>query len=305
MLTPDALEILDKDDFIFDAFRKIGELPDIFTRRGLELAGDICDDCGNYIRPVFVPRDGGTIKQGECQCVIEKRRKAEQEAEMRRKRTYLEKKVRECGIPPRLQEASFENFRVREWNKRMVEAAKEYIRIWPEPITDGFGMGLTFTGSTGIGKSHIASVIAKEIILLGYEDVTYVSVEQFLNEIKETFDDQPQYGVRKKMADIMNKVCKTRLLVFDDLMANSRTEWAINIIWDVYEHRTSTGLPTITTSNYSEEQLRTMLAERGELRLFSRITDYSAVINLGNDLLNERTINKAAALDKFMKNIGK
>lgn len=305
MLAPEALEILDdKNYFIFDKFRKIQELPVPFTRLGLEMAGDICDDCGNYIPPVFSPEGGGTITRGECSCVKEKRRQAEQEADRRRREAYLAKKVLECGIPITLQEASFDNFRVRDWNKVMVDAAREYIRIWPQPMQGEVCMGLTFTGSTGIGKSHMAAVIVKEIIMKGYDDVLFIPVEKFLDDIKETFDGDYNRQYKATKSDIMEKICTASLLVFDDLMANSTTEWAMHMIEQVYDRRSSTRRPTITTSNFSEKQLKAMLADARQERLFSRIAGYSVMIDLG-DQRDERLFNKGLAFDSFMKNIAK
>lgn len=304
MLTPEAAEIVSGGK-VFMRYKELMNLPAIFSQYGLELAGDICDECGAFVRPTITPYGDGTINRGECECVRLKREAEEREAQNRAQTEYKRNKAMNCGIPPKLQNSSFENFRVNKNNTEMVERAKRYVEIWPEPTK--IGMGLTFTGSTGIGKSHIASVIAKEVIMKGGEAV-FISVEQFLDEIKETFNDSNSYGnnkfttyrdSRNTKSEIMDKVCNCDLLIFDDLMANSTTEWALNIIEQVYERRTSQNRPTITTTNYSEAELRVRLGDCIQTRLYSRLVGNSIVVNLGEQR-DERMFIKGMEFEAMM-----
>jgi DNA replication protein DnaC len=301
MLTPEAAAIVSSGD-IFMRYSDLTDLPAIFSQYGLELAGDICDDCGAFVKPTITPYGGGIISRGECQCVKAKREAEEAERHRREQIEYRQNKAMNCGIPPKLQNASFENFRINKGNTEMVDRAKRYIKIWPEPTK--IGMGLTFTGSTGIGKSHIASVIAKEIIMKG-GDAVFISVEQFLDDIKETFDDT-SYGYnssrekRKTKSDIMDRVCNCGLLVFDDLMANSTTEWALNMIEQVYDRRTAQNRPIITTTNFSEAELRARLSDCIQERLYSRLIGNSIVVNLGEQR-DERMFIKGMEFDAMME----
>lgn len=211
-------------------------------------------------------------------------------------------RVRECGIPYNLYDATLDSYRVRSWSEDIVKVALRYIELWPQQTSNA--AGLLITGSPGIGKSHIAAAIAREIILKGYEDVAFISVEQYLDDIKETFDDQPyNYGMRKKTkADVMNRVCSCSLLVFDDLMANSSTEWALNMIEQVYDRRMNGKRPTITTSNYSAGELQRTLSEARQERLVSRLFGCSLDIDLGHQA-DHRTGVKKMTIEDMLRGI--
>lgn len=219
----------------------------------------------------------------------------ESELEERRQRTRMQR-IHECGIPYNLIEATLDNYRVRPWSEEIITVARRYIEIWPQQMNNA--AGLLITGSPGIGKSHIAAAIAREIILKGYESVQFISVEQWLDDIKETFDDQPNYSYRKKTkADHMDKVCGCSLLVFDDLMANSTTPWALNMIEQVYDRRMNAKRPTITTSNYSSGELQRTLSEARQERLVSRLFGCSLDFDLGYQADHRIGINKQSIED--------
>lgn len=224
------------------------------------------------------------------------------EAVEQRRQEYRLQKVRDCGIPVNLQDATLDSYRTKPWSDELVSTARFYIDIWPKQTQNA--AGLLITGSPGIGKSHIAAAIAREIILKGYEDVAFISVERFLDDIKDTFDDQPTYNyVRKTKASIMERVCSSALLVFDDLMANSTTEWALNMIEQVYDRRMAAKRPTITTSNYSSAELQRTLSEARQDRLVSRLFGCSMDIDLGYQADYRIGINKMAIMDMLKNSV--
>ncbi len=83
------------------------------------------------------------------------------------------------------------------------------------------------------------------------------------------------------------------LLVLDDLGAERPTDWALDAIAALVQHRHSAGLPNIITSNYSPSELARRLGHADPMigqRIVSRLVDNCVKVRLDRpDLrLNQR-----------------
>ena len=95
--------------------------------------------------------------------------------------------MRDSTIPKELKEASFENFIAETTEeKQLLEFAKEQVKKY----LDGMTGNTLFTGSTGIGKSHLSIAIAKAINE-GYKSkgepksVLFVNLTEILRRVRE------------------------------------------------------------------------------------------------------------------------
>lgn len=141
---------------------------------------------------------------------------------------------------------------------------------------------LLIFGGTGLGKTHIASAIAKVVIEQGY-DVFY---ESALNIIYDF--DAEQFG-GKERGSRTDKYFDCELLIIDDLgteMTNQFTQmWLYNLI----NTRINKCKPTIISTNLKQEDLQ----EKYEPRIVSRIVgSYRTIPLKGEDVRIKKNIEK-------------
>ena len=138
------------------------------------------------------------------------------------------------------------------------------------------GVGLYIYGKMpGTGKTTWACKIMayyfRKIVFntgIEYEGI-FINVPEFLNEIKDSFNDPtPEF---KRLYD---KVENSKLAIFDDIGAEKPTEWVAEKLYTIINHRVNEGLTTIYTSNIDLDTL----ADRLGSRTVSRIIGNSYVI---------------------------
>ena len=169
--------------------------------------------------------------------------------------------MRDSTIPKELKEASFENFIAETTEeKQLLEFAKEQVKKY----LDGMTGNTLFTGSTGIGKSHLSIAIAKAINE-GYKakgepkSVLFVNLTEILRRVRESFNYTSQEGYYSRMLK------EADYLVLDDLgiksdSANSKgkSAWEEEFIFDILSNRDK----TIITTNLNNSEIASMYSDR-------------------------------------------
>lgn len=119
---------------------------------------------------------------------------------------------------------------------------------------------LVLRGNYGVGKTHLAAAIANRQLEMGNEAV-FVSVPDLLDHLRATyrFESDDTYDER------FERVRSSKLLVLDDLGVESPTNWAVEKLYQIFNHRYNAKLPTVITTNHELEEL--------ERRLRSRLSD--------------------------------
>lgn len=124
--------------------------------------------------------------------------------------------------------------------------------------------GLYIFGQVGSGKTHLACSIANELIK-GSVEVLFVVVPDYLEEIKNSWDQSSDYSER----EILDRAREVSVLVMDDLGAHSYSEWTKSKIYAILNHRINNNLPTVITSNLDYNEIENHL----DYRISSRITE--------------------------------
>lgn len=169
--------------------------------------------------------------------------------------------MRDSTIPNELKEASFENFLAETTEeKQLLEFSKEQVKKY----LDGMTGNTLFTGSTGIGKSHLSIAIAKAINE-GYKakgepkSVLFINLTEILRRVRESFNHTSQEGYYSKMLK------EADYLVLDDLGIKSdnsnskgKSAWEEEFIFDILSNRDK----TIITTNLSNSEIASMYSDR-------------------------------------------
>lgn len=147
-------------------------------------------------------------------------------------------------IPSRYRKCDFANFTTYPNEKllRAVKKAKTFANAFP--VVD---KGLMFIGPPGIGKTHLAISVLREVASKGARGV-YYDTRSLLSTIKSTFNPV----TRASEADILRQVMDAELLVLDDLGAERLTDWVEETMNLIVNTRYNDRRPTVFTSNYED-----------------------------------------------------
>ena len=157
-------------------------------------------------------------------------------------------------------------------------AALRAALAWWESALEGADGALYIFGPNGTGKSGLAWSVARAAKEHWPPDhVRFVIVRQWLAELRRSFSVVG--GDRDPTHDLVN----ADLLILDDLGAERPTEWAVETIAYVVDHRYEERLWTIVTSNYAPHELIRRLGGDNPVigrRIVSRLLDGATQVRL-------------------------
>ncbi|MBW1928895.1 MAG: ATP-binding protein [Deltaproteobacteria bacterium] len=182
-------------------------------------------------------------------------------------REYIEQYLVKAGVPPKYMKCSFENFKVTGENRQSFGLCKGYV--------SGPDYTLFIYGNYGVGKTHMAVAITRELLLQGRQ-VAFTSVPRLLFEIRKSF----RAGSEVTEEYYISRYTSYEYLVLDDFGVEKTTEWARQTLDYIIYERDNNLKPMVITSNLSLDEI----AEKIDGRISSRLAGMGKVIQLkGSD----------------------
>lgn len=235
-----------------------------------------CSGCGEMVtvRKVIMPigPEKGKPTHIEYGCKCEEinivNQILQQREEMKKRRTY---KVFDQNslINDSLKQATFENFNRSDDNlAKAFHVALHYAKNFNKDAT----MNLIFSGSYGVGKSHLACSIANFIMEQGYTAI-FISVPKLLTKLKATYNRNSEHTED----DLLSMIETVDCLILDDIGAEHGSDhqsWATSKVFEVVDSRM--GKHTIYTTNLNGEALQEKVGPRN----FSRMMQDTKVITM-------------------------
>jgi len=110
------------------------------------------------------------------------------------------------------------------------------------------GTGLLIIGKIGVGKTHLAVGIIKELILNHGIACLFYDYRELLKEIQNSYNE----SVRATELDVLRPVFETEVLVLDELGAVKPTEWVWDTVSLILNTRYNDNRTTLITTNFPD-----------------------------------------------------
>jgi DNA replication protein DnaC len=120
-------------------------------------------------------------------------------------------------------------------------AACKFVEEYPVDQT-----GLLLIGTIGVGKTHLAVGIVKELIRSKGIACLFYDYRELLKEIQDSYND----SVKTTELDVLRPVFEAEVLVLDELGAVRPTEWVWDTVSLILNTRYNDNRTTIITTNY-------------------------------------------------------
>ena len=190
-------------------------------------------------------------------------------------------------IPPRYEHCSLATFEPGNPSLSVaLEKAMAFCSGYPHLGPDE-GLGLLFSGDNGVGKTHLAVAVLRELSESKGARGQFWDFHELIREIKSSYDPE----TRTTELQVLEPVVEMDVLLLDDLGAWKMTDWMNDTLFYILNSRYMAKRPTIITTNYQdvtrEEAIaadalrrREFLVERIGQRLRSRLMEMCLVVRM-------------------------
>lgn len=199
--------------------------------------------------------------------------------------------IEKAKIPRRYDDCHFQTYKA--MNPSQERAFKYAWKLAMDyPAVD---RGLLFTGSVGIGKTHLAVSILKALTERGFSCIFY-EFGSLLKEIQNSWNPVSQTSELK----VLQPIFDAEVLVLDEIGASKPTEWVRDTMAHIINTRYNDKKLTIFTTNYLDDrrvEKEETLEDRIGVRLRSRLFEMCKTVQVeGNDF--RRTFDQITPIKK-------
>lgn len=128
---------------------------------------------------------------------------------------------------------------------RALATARKFVETYP---VDTAGKGLMFTGSIGVGKTHLAVGVLRRLIQERGVHGLFCDYRELLKNIQNSYNPQ----VSTTELELLKPVFAAEVLVLDDLGAQKPNEWVWDTVALILNSRYNDRQSTIITTNYPD-----------------------------------------------------
>src|SRR5947209_1066110 len=150
-------------------------------------------------------------------------------------------------IPKRYEHCELSNFEFDGPHSNLMPARMAACKFVEEyPIDNA---GLLLIGSIGVGKTHVAVGIIKELILSKGIPCLFYDYRELLKQIQNSYNE----SVKATELEVLRPVFDTEVLVLDELGAVKPSEWVWDTVSLILNTRYNDNRTTIITTNFEDQ----------------------------------------------------
>jgi len=199
----------------------------------IKVTTEVCPLCGGTGWKTVADADGALKDRrvARCDCQL---------------RTRSENLLAAARIPKRYEHCELSNFEFDGPHRSLAPArmaACKFVENYPLD-----NVGLLLIGSIGVGKTHLAVGIIKELIVGKGIACLFYDYRELLKQIQNSYNDT----VKATELDVLRPVFETEVLVLDELGATRPTDWVWDTVSLILNSRYNNKLTTIITTNFPD-----------------------------------------------------
>lgn len=226
----------------------------------------------DYTLPPYeceICRDSGFVGTKMCECM---------------RRELVLAAYGESGLGELLKTQSFESFSLDYYRADPLEAEKmkknlEILRTYAENFDTGAD-SLILCGSTGLGKTHLSTAVARRVIDRGF-DVYYTgAIAMFADFEHARFGT----GMGEQAADPARYV-DCDLLILDDLGTEVTNQFTNSCLYMVLDQRINLHRPTIINTNLTGKEIKARYTDRIASRILG---GFKPLLFVGTDVRRQK-----------------
>lgn len=161
---------------------------------------------------------------------------------------------------------------------RILARTKSYAQSF-----DGSMRNLLFIGTTGLGKTHLSSAIAKDVVEKGF-DVVYESAQKIFSDF-----EAEKFGRTAQGEDRTGRYLTCDLLIIDDLGTEMQSQFTVSCLYHLVNSRLIAEKSMIISTNVRKEELLSKYTDRITSRLFG---EFEICVFAGKDIRSQKLMRK-------------
>lgn len=200
---------------------------------GMSIVMDVCTICEGVGLVRVVDASGNWVSR-PCQC---------QELERENRR------ITAAQIPTRYRDCTLDTFEIYHGADPSLRDALLTARRFVDEYPAGTaGKGLLFTGTMGVGKTHLAVGVLQRLARERGVRGLFCDYRELLKSIQNSYNPE----VRTTELQLLKPVFAADVLVLDDLGAQKPNEWVWDTVALILNARYNDRQSTIITTNYDD-----------------------------------------------------
>jgi DNA replication protein DnaC len=156
-------------------------------------------------------------------------------------------RIQRARIPRRYEHCAFENFDIRKDRETgQANPSLAAARFYAERFVDEYptDFGLLFLGPTGVGKTHLAVAVLRELMLRKGVECLFYDFRDLLKEIQDSYNPVSQTSELR----ILQPVLDVEVLLLDELAAPNPSDWVKETLTYVINSRYNQKKVTLITT---------------------------------------------------------
>lgn len=160
-----------------------------------------------------------------------------------------------------------------------------FLREFAANFVPGKSDSFLFLGATGLGKTHLSTAVAQEIIKTGAY-VVYESALTLFGEYEEQRFHRSSYDMDED-SEGTERFTECDLLIIDDLGCEVSSQFTVSCLYRIINTRMLKHRSTIISTNLTQDELRKRYSDRVASRLFG---EYKPLVFRGSDVRRQKTM---------------